>query len=60
MAARQEGTGILVCSSDTKELVSLCDRVLVFKGGRIVSEVQRDELTEERLVRDELALETRK
>ena len=54
LAARRNGAGVLLCSSDTKELVSLCDRVLVLKQGRVVSEVPRDSLTEERLVRDEL------
>ncbi len=57
LAARHGGTGVLVCSSDTKELVSLCDRVLVLKDGKVVSEVTREFLTEERLVRDELDLQ---
>ena len=55
--ARRSGTGVLVCSSDTKELVSLCDRVLVLKDGKVVSEIPRELLTEERLVRDELDLQ---
>lgn len=58
LAARRNGTAILLCSSDTKELVSLCDRVLVLKEGRVVSEVPRESLSEERLVRDELGLQT--
>ena len=58
LAARQSGTGVLLCSSDVKELVSLCDRVLVLKNGHVVSEVARADLSEERLVRDELALDT--
>ncbi len=58
LAARDEGSGVLLCSSDTKELVTLCDRVLVLKDGRVVSEVPRELLTEERLVRDELALDS--
>ncbi|MEC3975776.1 sugar ABC transporter ATP-binding protein [Amycolatopsis sp. H20-H5] len=56
-AAKNNGTAVLVCSSDTKELVSLCDRVLVFKDGRVISEVARAQLTEARLVRDELGLD---
>ena len=56
LAARRGGTGVLLCSSDTKELVSLCDRVLVLREGRVVSEIPRASLTEERLVRDELGL----
>ena len=56
LAARRDGTGVLLCSSDTKELVSLCDRVLVLREGRVASEIPRESLTEERLVRDELQL----
>ncbi len=58
VAAKRDGAGVLLCSSDTKELVQLCDRVLVLKDGRVVSEVPRKSLTEARLVRDELALES--
>jgi ABC-type sugar transport system ATPase subunit len=57
LAARRDGAGVLLCSSDTKELVSLCDRVLVLREGRVASEVPRESLTEERLVRDELELQ---
>ena len=57
LAARRDGAGVLLCSSDTKELVSLCDRVLVLKEGRVASEIPRESLTEERLVRDELELQ---
>ncbi len=58
LAAKRDGAGVLLCSSDTKELVQLCDRVLVLKDGRVISEVPRESLTEARLVRDELALES--
>ena len=57
LEATRGGAGVLVCSSDTKELVELCDRVLVLKDGRVVSEVPRDALTEARLVRDELGMQ---
>jgi ribose transport system ATP-binding protein len=55
-AAATAGTAVLVCSSDTKELVSLCDRVLVLDQGRILEEIAREDLTESRLVRAELGL----
>jgi ribose transport system ATP-binding protein len=58
LSASRNGTGVLLCSSDLKELVSLCDRVLVLKNGRVVSEVPRESLTEQRLVRDELELQS--
>jgi len=34
-----EGLGLVVSSSDTEELAGLCDRVLVFRGGRVVAEL---------------------
>jgi ABC-type sugar transport system ATPase subunit len=58
VGAREAGAGVLICSSETKELVALCDRVLVLQQGRLACEVMRDSLTEERLVREELGLGT--
>jgi ABC-type sugar transport system ATPase subunit len=34
-----EGLGLVVSSSDTEELAALCDRVLVFRGGKVVREL---------------------
>ncbi|UOQ56875.1 sugar ABC transporter ATP-binding protein [Leucobacter allii] len=45
-----DGTAVLVCSSDAKELVRLCDRVLVLRDGRVGAELSGDELTESRLI----------
>ena len=56
-AAAAAGTGVLICSSDAKELVSLCDRVLVLEQGRILEEIPRRDLTESRLIRAELGLD---
>jgi len=42
------GLGLVVSSSDTEELAGLCDRVLIFRGGRVVAElpapVRREEV----------------
>ena len=57
LAASRTGTGVLLISSDTEELVTLSGRVLVLKDGRVASEVPRSALTQERLVRDELGLQ---
>jgi ribose transport system ATP-binding protein len=54
--AAASGTGILVSSSDLKELMTLCDRVLVLRDGRVAAELQRHELSEARLVRENLGL----
>jgi ribose transport system ATP-binding protein len=49
-SAASAGAAVLVCSSEAKELVRLCDRVLVLRDGRIAAELAGDELTETRLV----------
>lgn len=52
--AARDGAGVLVCSSDAKELAMICDRVLVLQEGRLVAELVGPELTEAVLVRAEL------
>jgi ribose transport system ATP-binding protein len=37
--AADEGAAVVVVSSDLEELISLCDRIAVLRGGRIVAEV---------------------
>ncbi|MGC4001567.1 MAG: sugar ABC transporter ATP-binding protein [Anaeromyxobacter sp.] len=38
-ALAKNGLGLVVSSSDTEELCGLCDRVLVFRGGRVTGEL---------------------
>jgi ribose transport system ATP-binding protein len=52
-----EGTGVILASSDTPELVHLCDRVLVFADGRIRAQLERAEISEEAIVRAALGAE---
>jgi ABC-type sugar transport system ATPase subunit len=47
--AREEGVGILVSSSETEELLLLCDRILVMARGRIVASLERAQATEANL-----------
>jgi ABC-type sugar transport system ATPase subunit len=49
--AAAAGAAVLVCSSDDKELVSICDRVLVMRDGNVGAEMSRPELSEAALVR---------
>ena len=46
----EEGSAILVKSSDPIELAGLCDRVLVMSRGQIIEEIPGDELDERRIV----------
>ena len=45
-----QGAAVLMASSDTAELASVCDRVVVMRDGAACAEVAGPELTEERLV----------
>lgn len=49
-AVADEGRLILMSSSDTLELTELCDRVAVFREGRVVSVLAGDDITEEAIV----------
>jgi ribose transport system ATP-binding protein len=44
------GKGVIFYSTDYAELIGCCDRVLIFYGGRIVRELERDELTERKII----------
>lgn len=48
--AAQSGTSLLLASTEYGDLAHLCDRVLVFRGGRVVAELHGESLTEERIV----------
>jgi ribose transport system ATP-binding protein len=39
------GNGVILYSTEVDELVMLCDRVLVMDGGRIVGQLEKEELT---------------
>lgn len=54
--AAAAGAGVLVASSDTKELEHLCHRVLVFRDGAVVADVPGTQATEERLTREGLGI----
>jgi simple sugar transport system ATP-binding protein len=49
LRARNEGTGVLLVSSELDEVLALSDRVLVMYGGAIVAEFSRTEADEHRI-----------
>jgi ribose transport system ATP-binding protein len=46
-----EGTAVLLSSTDIEELAALCDRVVVFRAGRIAHELNGDQLTSAEITR---------
>jgi len=53
-----EGKAIIMVSSDMPEVISMSDRVMVMKDGRIVGELEGDSVTEENVL--ELSIGGRK
>lgn len=51
---RQEGTALILYSTDDQELLGLCDRVLVLQDGRITAELSGPTLTHSELVKASL------
>lgn len=46
-----EGAGVIVCSSDAKELATICDRVLVIDDGVLCAELRGEGISEQRIIR---------
>lgn len=46
-AAAANGMSVICASSDAEQLADICDRVLVFARGRIVQEIEGDEISKE-------------
>jgi len=50
-----QGAGIIMISSDMREILGMSDRIVVMRKGRVVSEYRRDDATPERILADALA-----
>jgi len=58
LASRADGTAIVVSSSDVDELVTLCDRVLIIRDGRVHRELVGDDITDHNINRGFLEAST--
>ncbi|MGI5848787.1 MAG: hypothetical protein ACOX8Q_01745, partial [Christensenellales bacterium] len=52
----KNGKAVVLYASDNHELIDICDRVLVMFEGSIVAEIQKDELSDAKLVKAALNL----
>ena len=46
----ERGAAILMISSELPELLGMCDRIAVMRGGRIVGTLERSEANQERVL----------
>lgn len=53
----REGRGVLLYTTETSELIGLCHRVLVMDDGRIVRELEGEEITETNIVSASLGVD---
>ena len=49
--ASENGTTIIMASSEWTEMISLCDRILVLSDGKIIESVDTDGMTEANLLK---------
>jgi ribose transport system ATP-binding protein len=47
----RQGVAIVVISSETPELMGICDRILVMRKGRITGELSKKDFSEEEILR---------
>jgi ribose transport system ATP-binding protein len=52
----QKGVAIIVISSETSELMGMCDRIIVMRKGEIRGELSKQEFSEEEILRISLGL----
>ena len=45
-----EGVGIIVISSELPEIVGLCDRVIILHEGKVIGELDGDDVTQEKII----------
>ncbi len=46
----RDGKSIVMISSDMQELISISNRILIVKGGRITGQLEGEEINEERVI----------
>ena len=56
-ALAAEGKSIILISSELQEVIGLSHRVMVMRLGRIVGELEGDQITEEQIVRHQMGIE---
>ncbi|MBR3398032.1 MAG: sugar ABC transporter ATP-binding protein [Lachnospiraceae bacterium] len=53
----EKGCAVIMISSEMAEIIGMCDRAVIFREGRTVAELQKEELTEENIIAAEMGVE---
>ena len=53
-----DGNAVIMISSEMPEVIGMCDRVAVMRGGRIMGELSKDEISEENLINYAMGVRT--
>ena len=53
-----EGIGVVIISSELPEILGICDRILVMHNGSLAGEMNREDASQERILRYAAGLET--
>lgn len=51
----KQGVGVIVASSESAEIMGICDRIAVMRQGKLVQIIQREQATEELILSAALA-----
>ena len=47
----ESGMAIIMISSEMEEIINMCDRVMIMRQGKIVGELEKNEMTENNLIK---------
>ncbi len=53
----ERGCAVVMISSEMAEIIGMCDRAVIFREGETVAVLEKDELTEERIIAAEMGVE---
>ena len=47
----ESGMAIIMISSEMEEIINMCDRVMIMRQGKIVGELEKNDMTENNLIK---------
>lgn len=47
----ENGVAVIMISSEMPEIIGMCDRVVIMRNGKVTGELQKEELTENMMIK---------